>query len=347
MYPLFRSMAFKQDPEKAHENTLRLAKMLPFTSKIFGQENWDQKTYELDVAGLKWSFPIGLAAGLDKDAVGLRFFEGLGFGAIEVGTVTPKAQPGNDKPRLFRYPEESSLRNRMGFNNHGSEFLKKNIIAHPISKILGANLGKNKITAAADAPSDYQMLYKDLAPVVDYLVINVSSPNTPGLRDLQNEEMLSEILQAVGEERAKCPKPLFLKIAPDLASSDIASIVKVCVDNQLSGIVATNTTKIESLGDGGVSGQLLRQRSREVRSWVLKETKGLSDFEVIGVGGVDSYEDLREFWKLGGKVMQIYTSFIYKGPNLLQEIKNQIDDEMEQQGVQDLKSLTERLHQSH
>lgn len=341
-YPWFKWWAFKFDAEIAHELALSSFKSAPFLAEIFPHlENIGRK-YTVKVGTLNWSFPVGLAAGLDKNAEAIDFFSRLGFGAVEVGTVTVRAQNGNPRPRLFRYPKEESLRNQMGFNNVGAKKVLANIAEAQNSRILGVNLGKNKNTTTANAPSDYQSLYKTFAPVADYLVVNVSSPNTPGLRDLQKKEELEAIFKAIETEREKFSRPLFVKISPDLNFADVEDVVELAQKYSLEGIIATNTTLMPELGAGGVSGRLLLERSQKIRAHLLQCTRH-SKLEVIGVGGISSFEDLLQFWRQGGKVVQIYTSFIYQGPQLLVDIKKGIDELMEKEKAKNLAHLIEML----
>ncbi len=335
------------DAERAHNQSIKLLSAFPlfFSELVGGPPLADDDKYQLEVAGLKWRFPLGLAAGLDKNALAIDFFSSLYFGAIEVGTVTPLAQEGNPRPRLFRYPRDSSLRNQMGFNNDGAGRTLDNILnANRNHKVLGVNLGKNKLTAQDKALEDYQLLYKKFAPHVDYLVLNLSSPNTPGLRDLQQGEVLDDLLSSLRELRIELPVPLFLKISPDLSFLDLPNILDVVKKNELDGIIATNTTVIEKLGPGGVSGELLRSQSRAIRNKVLEILKETSSIEVIGVGGVSEFADLVDFWKHGGKVMQLYTSFIFKGPKVLVEIQQKIEKNLEVNQVKNLQEFIKNIN---
>jgi len=335
------------DPEKAHELTIELFSRFPgILSKALNQD-YDTPKYAISLGDLNWSFPVGLAAGLDKNAEAIDFFSKTLFGAVEVGTVTPKAQPGNPKPRMFRYIAEESLRNRMGFNNFGAEKVYQNICASSRGdKVLGINLGKNKITPEKDAHLDYQSLYKKFARIGDYLVINVSSPNTPGLRDLQSTDKLKIIFQSLEEERKDTPVPLYLKISPDQSFDDIGAICDLAQEFNLSGIIATNTTIMESRGAGGISGKLCAEKSKAMRRYVLERVAGNKDFNVIGVGGISDFSDVWEFWKLGGKAVQIYTSFIYQGPDILEKIKLDIDKALVKNKVATLQELLANIDQA-
>ncbi len=327
IYQLFKQLAFKIDPEKAHNLAIKNLRRFPhILSHFFYNDKSDDK-YSVDVGPLTWKFPVGLAAGLDKNAEALSFFSRLLFGAVEIGTVTPLGQKGNPKPRMFRYVEEESLRNCMGFNNEGAEVVLKNIVETKyLNTCLGVNLGKNKLTLTSDAPLDYKKLYKKFHAIADYIVINVSSPNTPGLRDLQQTKSLALILDALKEDREINPVPLFIKISPDLSLDDIPGIVKLAADYKIDGLIATNTTIMEDRGQGGISGRLLKDRAYKIRNETLRVIKESgSNIELIGVGGISSFEELWDFWKAGGKCCQIYTSFIYQGPKVLEDIKNEID----------------------
>jgi dihydroorotate dehydrogenase len=338
MYKIFQSLAFRMDAEWVHEKTIKFMSLFPKTAIVFAQHEISSK-YSIRIGSQIWSFPVGLAAGLDKNAEAINFLENLYFGAVEVGTVTPISQRGNDKPRLFRLKEEKSLRNKMGFNNHGMDTVSENVIkSFPLKKILGVNLGKNKDTPANVFEQDYVTLYKQFAGVANYLVINVSSPNTPGLRELQGKEFLAKLFTALEPLRQKEKVDLYLKIAPDMEESDLDQILEIITEKKVTGLIATNTTIIPSYGDGGISGFLLKEKAKKFRELVLSKIKNTS-LEFIGVGGVDSYEDLKDFWKAGGKVMQIYTSFIYQGPNLLKQIKTEIDQDLEKFKLKDLTEL--------
>tara|TARA_R110000868_G_scaffold143075_13_gene360804 strand:- start:11923 stop:12996 length:1074 start_codon:yes stop_codon:yes gene_type:complete len=341
-YSLFKNIAFKLDPELIHEISIKSFGIFPRAlSGLFSDSPANPK-HQLEVAGLKWDSPIGLAAGLDKNAAAIEFFSKLPFGAIEVGTVTPKPQVGNPKPRLFRLVEKESLLNRMGFNNHGMNVVFDNInsLDHfNRPSCLGVNLGKNKTTSAQMAPMDYQILYKKFCTVADYMVINVSSPNTPGLRDLQEESALAEIFDALADARQLKNIPLFLKVAPDLPDSGLDACLSIARKYQLAGLIATNTTIMPDIGVGGVSGKLLKDKSKHVRSYLLERLKETPRIELIGVGGVSHFDDVWEFWRQGGRAMQVYTGFIYQGPKLLNDISHAIDLALLKTGANDLMEL--------
>jgi dihydroorotate dehydrogenase len=336
-YELFKPIAFSLDPEFIHDNALNLAAQRPSllssaVPKVKHSHKYQTKGYHIS-----WSFPVGLAAGLDKNAKALSFFDKLGFGAVEFGTVTPKAQYGNPKPRIWRYPAESNLRNAMGFPNQGAIATLQNVKSFCGNCKLGANIGKNKLSDGEQVFEDYASLYRDFAKYSDYLVINVSSPNTPGLRNLQGKEFLEKILMAIAPYREECSKPLFIKIAPDVNISNLEDFVSVASDFRLEGIVATNTTIEHQLGAGGLSGQCLIKKSARIRNQLLSMMKG-TQMDLIGVGGISSFEQVKEFWDNGGKFVQVYTSFIFQGPKLLIDIQKGIDDLLKSNGA---KNLTE------
>lgn len=322
-----------------HELTIHSMSVL---GRVLPDQDIDPQL-SIKVMGLDFKGPIGLAAGLDKNAEVINYMTHLPFGFIEVGTVTPKAQAGNDKPRLFRYPAEESLRNRMGFNNQGAEQVLINLKkADRRGKIIGVNLGKNKITENDNAPADYAYLYEKFAPFSDYLVINVSSPNTPGLRDLLKDAGLRQIFEAVDAQRKIIKRPLLVKVSPDMALEELSSVVGLVNEYKLDGIIATNTTIMKERGEGGISGKLLTKKSRETREFLLKEIRNSkSECELIGVGGISSYEDLMDFWRAGGKLAQIYSSFIFQGPQFLYEIHEQLKIDFKKRGV---KNFEEFLH---
>jgi dihydroorotate dehydrogenase len=326
MYYLIQKILFTLDAEVAHELTLFVMNRFSFLSKFWSLKKG--QTYQVKVGDMTWDFPVGLAAGLDKNARAVDFLLNLGFGAVEVGTVTPQTQDGNDKPRLFRLKNDLSLRNRMGFNNAGAKTILANLLTRKKSGIVGVNLGKNKVTPNNLAADDYLSLYQAFAPHSDYLVINLSSPNTPGLRDLLDSSGLKQIFEKIKSAREKNPCPLYLKISPDLEVEQIEQIVKCCKEYELSGIIATNTTIRSDLGEGGISGQLLREKSQKIRSLTLSLSKEIDNFHVIGVGGVNCYDDLKDFWREGGRVMQIYTSFIYQGPAILKILRTEMDQDL-------------------
>jgi dihydroorotate dehydrogenase len=286
---------------------------------------------QLTVGGLNFKNPIGLAAGFDKDARYLQALACLGFGHVEVGTVTPKAQAGNDKPRLFRLPEDQGLINRMGFNNGGLDAMVERLKNRPEGLIVGGNIGKNKITPNEEAVNDYLSCFNALHPYVDYFVINVSSPNTPGLRELQEKEPLRRIIHAVIEasKTKDISRPIFLKIAPDLTEGQLDDILDIAITEGLSGLICTNTTisreglrtekvKIDAIGNGGLSGRPVFRHSTEVLQYLSKRKS--DELILIGVGGVFTADDAKKKLESGASLVQVYTGFIYEGPSMVGRI---------------------------
>lgn len=329
---LIRPLLFMLDPESAHHFVFS---MLKFSLKIPGMKTVLKSFYsvknqslEKKLMGLTFSNPIGLAAGFDKDALLYEELSCFGFGFIEVGTVTPLPQPGNDKPRMFRLPADLGLINRMGFNNGGVQAMKKALANKPPHLIIGGNIGKNKLTPNEEANKDYEICFNELYPYVDYFVVNVSSPNTPGLRELQEKEPLTRLLQLlVSLNNARVPKPLLLKIAPDLSNEQLDEIIEIVQSVGLQGIIATNTTvarenlkssKEITQETGGLSGLPVRNRSTEVIRYIRsKAGKGMV---IIGVGGIFSASDAREKLDAGADLVQVYTGFIYEGPGMVKKI---------------------------
>lgn len=281
--------------------------------------------------GIRFPNPVGLAAGFDKDAKYTHGLSCLGFGFVEIGTVTPLPQPGNPSPRLFRLPTDKALINRMGFNNEGSKKAAIRLQHRKDTLIIGGNIGKNKITPNEDAILDYEKAFLDLYDVVDYFVVNVSSPNTPGLRELQDKEPLTRILthlQSLNQKGNK-PKPILLKIAPDLSDEQLKDIVSIVQDTGLDGIVATNTTigrdglqtsseRIQEIGAGGLSGKPLKHRATEVIRFIHTHSNGT--IPIIAAGGVFTAADAQEKLAAGASLVQVYTGFIYEGPGIVKNI---------------------------
>ena len=327
---LIRPILFKFDPEEVHHFTFSVLKNFGFLAKLFLPKPIEDKRLEREVFGLKFKNPVGLAAGFDKDAKLFNELSDLGFGFIEIGTLTPKPQSGNDKKRLFRLKEDSAIINRMGFNNGGVdeavERLKKNK-----NVLIGGNIGKNKVTPNEEAVNDYKICFEKLFPYVDYFVVNVSSPNTPNLRELQEKEPLTKLLgelQKLNFEKPK-PKPILLKIAPDLTDEQLLDIIDIVKETQIAGVIATNTTlSRENLisenksETGGLSGKPLTKRSTEVIRF-LSDKSGKA-FPIIGVGGIHTAQDAIEKLEAGASLVQLYTGFIYEGPELINEINQAI-----------------------
>lgn len=339
MYKLIKPFLFLIKPEKAHYFTFDLLKFFlgnsPFRSLSSALFKVNDPKLEKELFGIKFPNPVGLGAGLDKDAKVFDELGALGFGFIEIGTLTPKAQPGNDKPRLFRLVKNEALINRMGFNNEGVEAAVKRLKNKKTNVIIGGNIGKNKATPNEEAVKDYEICFNALFDVVDYFVVNVSSPNTPNLRELQDKEPLTKLLNTLQNlNNAKVKrKPILLKIAPDLTNSQLDDIIDIVRITKIDGVVATNTTisreglnytkeELDAFGMGGLSGKPLTKRSTEVIRY-LKE-KSNNAFPIIGVGGIHSVEDALEKLDAGADLLQLYTGFIYEGPALIKRINNAI-----------------------
>ncbi|WP_299824235.1 quinone-dependent dihydroorotate dehydrogenase [uncultured Pontibacter sp.] len=338
---LIRPLLFQLDPEKVHYLTadaVKLGYKLPLVESITQRmfQVQDQRL-ERELFGLKFPNPVGLAAGFDKDAKLIDEFAHFGFGFIEIGTLTPKPQAGNEKPRLFRLPKDKAIINRMGFNNEGVDAAVRRLEKRKSNIIVGGNIGKNKVTPNEQATSDYLYSFKALFDVVDYFVVNVSSPNTPDLRALQDKEPLKKLLLTLQEEnnRHAKPKPLLLKIAPDLNMEQLNDIIEIAIEAKLSGLIATNTTvsraglhtastEVENMGMGGLSGKPLTQHAtqivRHLRTYLPKEIK------VIGVGGIMTADDAVEKLQAGADLVQLYTGFIYEGPALITRINKRLLD---------------------
>ncbi|PZU86965.1 MAG: dihydroorotate dehydrogenase (quinone) [Chryseobacterium sp.] len=334
---LIRPILFKFDPEEVHHFTFSILKNFGFLAQLFLPKPIEDKRLEREVFGLKFKNPVGLAAGFDKDAKLFNELSDLGFGFIEIGTLTPKPQPGNDKKRLFRLKEDSAIINRMGFNNGGVdeaiERLKKNSLrqAQTDKILIGGNIGKNKVTPNEEAVNDYKICFEKLFPYVDYFVVNVSSPNTPNLRELQDKKPLTELLSTLQNLNLDKPKqkPILLKIAPDLTDEQLLDIIDIVKETQIAGVIATNTTlSRENLVSenksemGGLSGKPLTKRSTEVIRF-LSEKSGKA-FPIIGVGGIHTAQDALEKLEAGASLVQLYTGFIYEGPELINEINKAI-----------------------
>jgi dihydroorotate dehydrogenase len=319
---------FSLDAETAHHLALgcfRVASSLPFA--LHPLRRFQPPPKPRTVFGLTFPNPIGLAAGFDKNGVALPAWAALGFGFVEIGTVTARAQPGNPRPRIFRYPPQEALINRLGFNNDGAEVVAARL------RILranggwpgipvGINLGKSKITAIDDAADDYLFSFRLLREFADYLVLNISSPNTPGLRTLQEHTALEHLLSVIQKESQSAPKPILVKIAPDLSPSDLEQVLATCQENGIAGIIATNTTLDHSAipkaldQNGGLSGRPLREKSTEF----VRAIASHSHLPVIASGGISYAESAREKLEAGAQLLQVYTGYVYRGPGLLREL---------------------------
>ncbi|MEP7279872.1 MAG: quinone-dependent dihydroorotate dehydrogenase [Bacteroidota bacterium] len=355
MYIFLRNILFWFSPEWVHYFSMNCLKGLcyiPSVKKIIRRRySVQRKQLNRQLFGLAFVNPVGLAAGFDKNARYLTELESLGFGFIEIGTVTPQPQTGNDKPRLFRLPKDKALVNRMGFNNDGVKIVAarlrqwqadrhrkltdNDIGAHPAGIIIGGNIGKNKITPNEEAWRDYEICFRELFDCVDYFVVNVSSPNTPGLRALQEKDSLRKILAHLQtiNQLEKHPRPLLLKIAPDLALEQIDDVIDLAMEIKLDGLVAANTTisrehlltpapVLTSIGAGGLSGKPLASRSTEMVRYINQKTNG--QLPVIASGGIFTAADAREKLDAGAALVQVWTGFIYEGPAIVKNICRQL-----------------------
>ncbi|MFK7808823.1 MAG: quinone-dependent dihydroorotate dehydrogenase [Saprospiraceae bacterium] len=338
---LLKPFLFLLAPEKAHHFTVKSFSILlaiPLLGSLL--RNYftvNDKRLHRNFLGLDFKNPVGLAAGFDKDGKYLHSMSALGFGFIEVGTVTPKGQVGNPQPRLFRLPKDEGLINRMGFNNDGVELLVQRLKqkGKPRNIIVGGNIGKNKVTPNENAADDYLICFEALFPWVDYFVVNVSSPNTPNLRALQDKEPLTKLLSLLMVENKKkaAPKPILLKIAPDLTDGQLDDILQIVTDTGIDGIIATNTTisreglneskdRITNIGNGGLSGKPVRERATEVIKY-LYEKSGKQLF-IIGVGGIVKPEDAVEKLEAGAALVQVYSGLVYEGPMMIRNINKRL-----------------------
>lgn len=340
LYRLFiKPIAFLIDPEKAHHLTVssfRTLLAIPIVNHLIQSYfRVDHPSLEREVFGIKFPNPVGLAAGFDKDGKYYDVMSHLGFGFVEIGTVTPKPQDGNPKQRLFRLPQDKGLINRMGFNNEGVEAMIYRIRDRKIKNIvIGGNIGKNKVTPNEQAIDDYDYCFTKLYPYVDYFVVNVSSPNTPGLRSLQDKKPLTQLLAHVIQRRDKQSqwKPVLLKISPDLNDSQLDDVLSIFSEIKVDGIIATNTTisreglqtsgrDIESVGNGGLSGLPLHNRSVEVVRYIRKHNATLP---IIGVGGITNAQQAQNMLDAGADLIQVYSGMVYSGPSLIKNIKKSL-----------------------
>lgn len=346
MYKVLRSILFRFSPEAAHKISMTLLKLvcsISFSRKIFS-EIFKARSIPTQIFGLTFRNPVGLGAGFDKNAEYLRELDALGFGFVEMGTVTPRPQPGNDKPRVFRLVEDKALINRMGFNNEGvnaaaeriKKWRKRAANRQQQSKMLiGGNIGKNKVTPNEDAWKDYEICFRALHPHVDFFIVNVSSPNTPGLRALQEKSSLQKILTHLQElnKTFEIQKPILLKIAPDLEWEQIDDVIDLAKEINLDGLVATNTTisreklqttnhKLETIGAGGLSGKPLQKRSTEVVQYIHQKTNGA--IPIIASGGIFTGGDAKEKQQSGASLVEVWTGFIYEGPFIVKRICSQL-----------------------
>jgi len=337
MYKLFKPLLFLMNAEKAHHFTTRLytiVSKIPIINWIINAPfKYNSTSLERTVFGLKFPNPVGLAAGFDKDGKYYEQMSQLGFGFIEIGTVTPRPQKGNPQPRLFRLPKDESLINRMGFNNDGVDAMVDRLKNRKKTNvIIGGNIGKNKTTPNDEAYKDYLICFNKLYDLVDYFVVNVSSPNTPGLRELQEKEPLTKLLSLLITERKSktISKPILLKIAPDLTNGQLDDIIMIVKETGLDGLIATNTTidrsglatddhTIQKIGNGGLSGKAMTSKATAIIKYLSEKSGG--SFPIIGVGGIRSAADAQEKLDAGASLVQIYSGLVYEGPMLIKKIK--------------------------
>ncbi len=332
-YPAIRKILFQFDAETIHELTIKGLKKSGLTPlNVLYKQRVTNKP--VDVMGINFPNPLGLAAGLDKNGECIDAFAAMGFGFVEVGTVTPRPQPGNDKPRIFRLPQANAVINRMGFNNKGVDYLVSQVRSSKFKGVLGINIGKNKDTPEENAKDDYIYCMQKVYDFATYITVNISSPNTPGLRALQYGDALNKLLSALKIEQMKLTKqygkyvPIAVKIAPDLNEEEIKSIAQSLIDNKIDGVIATNTTLsregVEGLEhgneQGGLSGAPVKDKSTTVIRILAKALN--NKLPIIGVGGIASSNDANEKLAAGASLVQIYTGFIYQGPPLVKEIVN-------------------------
>ena len=341
-YRLLRPLLFRFDPETAHGLcfflgglTQRLPGLPGLLQGLLGRPD---PAVAREAFGLKFRSPIGLAAGLDKGAQLLPLWNALGFGFVEIGTVTPRPQPGNPKPRLFRFPEEGLILNRMGFNSEGMDTVARRLRNRPDGLVVGGNIGKNKTTEEAAALDDYRAAFRVLAPLVDYVALNISSPNTPGLRNLQAPEALKPLLAgmlALRREMGLERQPLLVKLAPDLAFPELDATLDVLVASGVDGVIATNTTldrgivselnraKVAALGDGGLSGRGLKVKALNIQRRILHRLP--APLGLMACGGIGSGEDAAQILQEGAALVQIYSSLIFEGPLLVRRMNRELE----------------------
>ncbi|MES2288046.1 MAG: quinone-dependent dihydroorotate dehydrogenase [Bacteroidota bacterium] len=336
---LLKPIFFLFQPETIHHIVFKIIKFfsaIPGVSQLIRMVYMiDDKRLEVNLFGLMFPNPVGLAAGFDKDAKLYDELGNYGFGFIEIGTLTPKAQPGNEKPRMFRLPEDEALINRMGFNNGGVDAAVERLKKRKTKIIIGGNIGKNKNTPNEEAESDYEKCFEALFDHVDYFAVNVSSPNTPNLRALQDKEPLAKLLTRIKKlnSQKSNPKPILLKIAPDLTNEQLDDIIDIVKETKIDGVIATNTTisreglhtedsRLKTIGAGGLSGKPLAKRSTEVVRYL--STKSNKAFPIIAVGGIHTADDAIEKLNAGASLVQIYTGFIYEGPGIAKRINKKL-----------------------
>ena len=339
MYSIIKFFLFKKDPEAVHYwvmAKLQKAYAIPFMRSFLKKKFCiDKPSLEKTLWGIKFPNPVGLAAGFDKDAKFIDELACLGFGFIEIGTVTPLAQDGNPKPRLFRLPKDQGLINRMGFNNGGVKAAVERLKRRNSNVIIGGNIGKNKDTPNENAIDDYEICFRELYDYVDYFTVNVSSPNTPNLRELQDKEPLERLLsrlQIINSQLGK-EKPILLKIAPDLNKNELDDIIEIVANTKIQGLVATNTTisraglktdekEVNEIGNGGLSGLPVREKSTDIIRYIHQKTNG--SIPIMAAGGIFTAADAQEKLDAGASLVQVYSGFIYEGPAIVKNICNGI-----------------------
>lgn len=357
-----RPLLFRLDPENAHYFAMGLlsssGRIPGVLALLRGMSSFKDSRLQRELFGLNFSNPVGLAAGFDKDAKWMKELSALGFGFLEVGTLTAHAQSGNPKPRLFRVPADSGVINRMGFNNEGSEVAAQRLAKYLPSLPLGINLGKSKVTPNELAEGDYLLSFRRVFDYASYIAVNVSSPNTPGLRQLQDREPLTRLLmslqaenQKIASERNRSPKPILLKIAPDLEDAQLDDIAELTLETKIAGLIATNTTisrsglktpeqRITEIGNGGLSGKPLTERSRAVVSRLFRRTEG--KVPIIGVGGIFKAEDAWRMIGAGASLVQVYTGFIYEGPLCVKRINQGLSKQLASAGLTNISEAVGR-----
>ncbi|TGN11051.1 quinone-dependent dihydroorotate dehydrogenase [Leptospira ilyithenensis] len=345
---LLKPILFQFDPESAHHlvsSFFHLSQKIPFLNQTLSSVfNYDSPRLSQKVAGIHFPNPVGLAAGFDKTAELFPSLIHMGFGSVEVGTVTAKEQPGNEKPRLFRYGKEKALINRMGFNNPGADRVAELLKVQKKSGVRGINAGKSKVTPLEESVSDYVYSFQKLVPYADYAVVNVSSPNTPGLRSLQSKEALTELITGIKKGfDGNFPVPLFLKLAPDLSLQELSENLELCLSLKTDGVILTNTTlDKKNLGpgahpEGGLSGNPLFEKSLDFVSRAYQILKGR--IPIIGVGGIDSGAKALQMFEAGANLIQIYTGYIYEGPFLPKTINTYLDRYMLKNNIKNIAEI--------
>ena len=343
MFSILKPFLFKLDPEAAHDLAIKSLRFNPFPSKLFEVE--DEQMLNIEIFGKSFTNPIGLAAGFDKSAEAYNQLLKLGFGFIEIGTVTPEKQFGNPKPRIFRLEDDEALINRLGFNNDGMEEVKKRINLEGKKGILGINIGPNKDTK--NQTDDFRKGLDFFYDIADYITINISSPNTKKLRDFHDEEQLKSLLDTLNKiiKKKKIQIPLLLKISPDIKENNISEIVNIVIKNNISGLILTNTSNLNrddllsemKKEEGGLSGKPLEKISTNIIKIFYKELGG--KVPIIGVGGIDSAKSAYEKIIAGASLLQLYTGFIYKGPTIVKEIKKDLIKILKNEGIKNIKDI--------